>query len=353
MTVARVENPPNPWQTTHVEWLGEPPPAALEVFVDHTREILSRNDSPDIPFTFSVNPYRGCMHACAYCYARPTHEYLGFGAGTDFDRRIVIKPEAPRLLTVAFEHRSWTGELVVFSGNTDCYQPVEASYRLTRACLEVCRTYRNPVAIITKSPLVERDIDVLRALAAHGAATVTVSVPFANPDHARAVEPCVPPPARRIEAIRRLAEAGIPVGVNVAPIIPGLNDAELVEVLERAHAAGARHAGMVMLRLPGPVAEVFERRIRAALPPSRAERILRRVEEVRGGRRNDPRFGTRMCGEGEYADVVSALFTSTCRRLGLVARTVGASMGPSPFRRPPPERGQLDLFGATDPPGAG
>jgi DNA repair photolyase len=337
MALARVDNPPNPWQSTRVEWVGEPPPATIEVYVDHTREILSRNDSPDIPFTYSVNPYRGCLHGCAYCYARPSHEYLSLGAGTDFDRKIVVKPQAATLLRTAFERRSWAGELVVFSGNTDCYQPLEASYRLTRACLEVCLDFRNPVGIITKSPLVERDVDVLSGLAAHGAVSVTVSVPFANPEHARAVEPYVPPPARRLEAIRRLADAGIPVSVNVAPIIPGLNDAEMVEVLERAYEAGARRAGSIMLRLPGPVAGVFEARIRASLPPSRAERILRRVEEVRGGGRNDPRFGSRMRGEGEYADVVAALFKSTCRRLGYTnAQAEPSAPAASPFRRPPP-----------------
>ncbi len=252
------------------------------------------------------------------------------------------------MLRTAFERRSWAGELVVFSGNTDCYQPLEASYRLTRACLEVCLDFRNPVGIITKAPLVERDLDVLSGLAAHGAVSVTVSVPFANPEHARAVEPYVPPPARRLEAIRRLADAGIPVGVNVAPIIPGLNDAEMVEVLERAYEAGARRAGSIMLRLPGPVAAVFEARVRASLPPSRAERILRRVEEVRGGGRNDPRFGSRMRGEGEYADVVAALFRSTCRRLGYAnAQAEPSPPATSPFRRPPaavPQGAQMRLL---------
>ncbi len=310
-----VSNPPNPWSDTAIEWIGEPPPARLKVFVDATREILSHNDSPDIPFTWSVNPYRGCIHGCAYCYARPTHEYLGFGAGTDFERSIVIKPEAPALLSKAFARKSWRRELVVFSGNTDCYQALEASYRLTRGCLEACVAHRNPVAIITKSPLIERDLDVLTALDRVARVRVTVSVPFADVEQARALEPYVPPPARRLETIRRLAEAGLQVGVNVAPIIPGLSDDQMPRVLEAARAAGARWAGFTMLRLPGPVEVVFEERLRAKLP-DRAERVLHRVEETRGGRRYDPRFGHRMRGEGKYAETIAALFSASCARLG-------------------------------------
>lgn len=343
MSLARVDNPPNPWSSTHVEWLGEPPEQPLEVYFDRTRDILSTNNSPDIPFRYSVNPYRGCFHGCAYCYARPTHEYLSFGAGTDFDRRIVVKPEAATLLRQAFDKRSWAGELVVFSGNTDCYQPVEASFRLTRACLEVCRDYRNPVGIITKSPLVERDLDVLKDLARDARLTVTVSIPFSDAAHARAMEPAVPPPARRLETIKRLADAGIPVGVNVAPVIPGLSDAQMVEVLERAQAAGATWAGTILLRLPGPVAEVFEQRLRAALP-DRAERVLARVRETRGGALNQAAFGTRMSGEGEYARTIAALFKQTCKRLGLVSRAEPTPEPETTFKRPVVDSGQMLLL---------
>src|SRR5207253_3655021 len=174
MLARPIANPPNPWLSTEVEYLDEIPPAELEVYEDHTREILSHNDSPDVGFTWSVNPYRGCFHACAYCYARPTHEYLSLGAGTDFDRKIVVKPEAPALLRAAFARKSWRRETVVFSGVTDCYQPLEASYRLTRGCLEVCVAHRNPAALITKSALVERDVDVLVALGRAAEAHVTV-----------------------------------------------------------------------------------------------------------------------------------------------------------------------------------
>ncbi len=341
MALQRVDNPPNPWSATAVEFIGPPPSARLEVDVDHTREILSRNDSPDIFFTWSVNPYRGCFHGCAYCYARPTHEHLSFGAGSDFERRIVVKPEAPALLEQAFGRRGWKGELVVFSGNTDCYQPLEANYRLTRACLAVCHRFRNPVGLITKAPLIERDIDLLAALARDAHCTVTISIPFADPVHARALEPSVPPPARRFETIRRLAEAGVPVGVNVAPLIPGLTDAQVGEILTRAREAGATWAGTVMLRLPGPVAEVFEQRLRATLP-GRAERVLRRLAEVRGGSLNDPRFGSRMQGEGIYADAVLTLFRQTCRRLGLGRPPDAPPV--SPFRRPGRGGQQLSLL---------
>src|SRR2546428_9101507 len=207
-----ISNPPNPWLSTEVEYLDEIPPAKLEVYEDHTREILAHNDSPDVGFSWSVNPYRGCFHACAYCYARPTHEYLGLGAGTDFERKITVKPQAPQLLREAFERPSWKGELVVFSGVTDCYQPLEASYRLTRGCLEVCAEYRNPAGIITKSPLIERDLDVLQQLQRDARVSVSVSIPIWDRGHAHAIEPYVATPQRRMKAIERLAAAGLDVG---------------------------------------------------------------------------------------------------------------------------------------------
>ena len=202
MLLRPVANPPNPFATTELEYLdGEPPGARLQVFEDHSRSILATNDSPDVGFKWSVNPYRGCFHACAYCYARPTHEYLSLGAGTDFDRKIVVKPHAAALLREAFEKPSWKGELVVFSGVTDCYQPLEASYALTRGCLEVCAEYKNPVGVITKSPLIERDIDVLTSLAEVADLSVTISIPFWDVDKARAIEPYVATPQRRMHTV--------------------------------------------------------------------------------------------------------------------------------------------------------
>jgi DNA repair photolyase len=290
------------------------------------------------------------------CYARPGHEYLSFGAGTDFERKIVVKPRAPELLREAFDKKSWKGDLVVFSGVTDCYQPLEASYRLTRGCLEVCADYRNPVGIITKAPLIERDIDVLVRLHEVARVGVSISVPFWDPEKARAIEPFVATPQRRIKTIARLAEAGLDVGVNVAPVIPGLGDEDMAEILTAAAAAGARRAGFIFLRLPGPVKEVFQERIRANLP-LRAERILSRVREARKGKLNDPRFGKRMEGEGPYADAAYALFDQTCKKLGLNQRerpmssrhapdaTIAADDTPATtFQRPPRAGDQLKLL---------
>lgn len=332
-----VQNPPNPWHATAVDWLGDPPSTELEVFFDRSRSILSKNDSPDIPFTWSVNPYRGCYHGCAYCYARPTHEYLDFGAGTDFERKLVVKPDAPALLAQAFARPSWRGELIVFSGNTDCYQPLEASYRLTRACLELCRAHQNPVGIITKSTLIERDIDVLVELP-H--VEVRVSIPFLDPEVARAMEPYVPKPARRLETVARLAAAGVPVGINIAPVIPGLSDAEVPALLEAAHAAGARTFGLTMLRLPGPVAAVFEARLRALLP-LKADKVLHQIEACRAGARTNSRFGERMRGQGPRWQVVEELASQTARRLGY--RASRAPPEPSTFRRPAQPGSQLTL----------
>jgi DNA repair photolyase len=337
-----VSNPPNPWLTSEVEYLEDPPPARLEVYEDHTREVLAHNDSPDLGFTWSINPYRGCFHACAYCYARPFHEYLGFGAGTDFDRKITVKPEAPRLLREAFEKPNWKGELIVFSGVTDCYQPLEASYRLTRGCLEVCAEYRNPVAIITKSPLIERDVDVLQALAKVTNVGVTVSIPLWNREHAHAIEPQVASPQRRMQIIARLAAAGLDVGVNVAPMIPGLGDEDIARILEEAAAAGARRAGFVFLRLPGSVATVFEQRLREKLP-LRADRVLARVREARGGKLYDSRWGVRGRGEGRYAEAARALFEATAKRVGLATSSMYSEEATT-FRRPERAGHQLPLL---------
>jgi DNA repair photolyase len=318
MRAVPLSNPPNPWATTEVEYLEAAPEVRLEVYEDHTRNILARNDSPDVGFSYSVNPYRGCFHACAYCYARPSHEYLSMGAGTDFDRKIVVKLRAPELLRAAFAKRTWTKETVVFSGVTDCYQPLEASYRLTRGCLEVCAEVANPVGIITKAPLVERDVDVLQTLARQcgpSAVHVTVSIPFWDAEKARAIEPYVATPQRRLRIIETLAHAGIAVGVNIAPIIPGLNDQDIPRILSAARDAGATHAGSVLLRLPGSVKAVFEERLRAALPLS-ADRVLHRIRETRGGELYDPRFGARGRGEGAYALAIRTLFETSARRLG-------------------------------------
>jgi len=312
-----VANPPNPFARSTFEYeLEENPGAPLQVFEDRTRSILARNDSPDVGFEWSVNPYRGCHHGCLYCYARPGHEYLSFGAGSDFERKIVVKPEAPALLREAFDRRSWKGDLVMFSGVTDCYQPLEHALRLTRGCLEVCLEYRNPVAIITKSPVIERDVELLAELSRVARCRVTVSVPFWQPEHAKAMEPYVTTPARRMKIVETLAKAGVPVGVSVSPIVPGLNDQDIGDVLEAAKDAGASHAFYVLLRLPGSVKAVFESALRERLP-LRAEKVLRRLREAHGGMLYDARWGARQSGEGVYAKTIEALFTRTVERLGL------------------------------------
>ncbi len=327
-----MENPPNPYETEYRQWLEPPPAAQVEVYEERARSILSENDSPDIGFRWSVNPYRGCQHACAYCYARPTHEYLNLGAGTDFETKLIAKVNAPELLRAAFSRRGWQGESVCFSGVTDCYQPIEASYGLTRRCLEVCREFANPVSIVTKGCLVLRDAGLLAELNRVAEAVVFVSVAFADDATARSLEPQAPPPSRRMEAIRALAAAGVPVGVMVAPIIPGLNDKEIPTILRRAAESGARTAAYVPLRLPGSVAPVFLSRLHEAMP-QRARRIESRIREMRGGRLNDPRFGKRMKGEGPYWESIRSLFRVTAQRCGL-------SLGAYSAAEPDPSSGE-------------
>lgn len=335
-----IANPPNPWASSAVEYLEEVPLAKVEIFEDATQSIIAKNDSPDLGFTYSVNPYRGCNHGCAYCFARPSHEYLSFGAGTDFDTKIVVKRDAARLLREAFDRPSWKGELLMFSGVTDCYQPLEASLRLTRGCLEVCAEYRNPVTMVTKGVLVERDVDVLQTLSRNASVHVSVSVPIFDQTLARAIEPGVATPKRRLQAIETLAKAGISVGVMVAPIIPGVSDEGMAHVLQAAREAGATSAGYVLLRLPSSVKTVFEERIRAALP-LRAEKILHRVRETRNGKLYDSRFGVRGRGEGKYADAIADVFENTTRRLGFSPRGWGAA---ATFTRPAKVVPQLSLF---------
>jgi DNA repair photolyase len=337
-----VSNPPNPWASTHVEWLEEPPPATLSIFEEEARSVLSENDSPDLSFRFSVNPYRGCLHACAYCYARPSHQYLGWGAGTDFDRKIVVKTNAPEVLRAEMMRRSWRGDTIVFSGNTDCYQAVEASYGLTRRCLEVCAEMRNPVGVITKSALVRRDVDVLATLARTARVLVHLSIPFADDDTARRIEPYASRPSHRFEAMEMLSAAGIPTGLALAPVIPGLNDTHIPRLLERAKAAGATRAFMAPLRLPKEVLPVFDERLEAAFP-ERAAKVRNAVREMRRGKMNEAAFGARFRGEGARWHAVGALFEAHCRRLGLNAARLGEEGSPrvtpgeelpTTFRRP-------------------
>src|SRR5437016_9591490 len=310
-----IANPQNPFESHHRELLEPPSQVTLEVYEDETRDILSRNESPDLPFRWSLNPYRGCFHACSYCYARPSHEYWGFGAGTDFDSKIVIKRQAPALLRDVFHKASWRGELIVFSGNTDCYQPLEATYGLTRACLEVCAEFRNPVGIITKAALILRDLDVLRQLTEVATLTVNISVPFADNEMAHNVEPQAPSLTTRLLTIKTLAEAGIRTSVSLAPVIPGLNDDQMMEILQSARQAGAQDAFYSLVRLSGSVEPVFLERM-AALYPDRIKKITHRLREVRGGMLNRTAFFERHTGKGPYAAMLEDLFTVSKRKAG-------------------------------------
>jgi DNA repair photolyase len=340
--VRRVSNPPNPWDTVHAEWLGEPPAAELEVFEEEAKSIISENESPDVGFRFSVNPYRGCFHACAYCYSRPTHQYLGWGAGTDFDRKIVVKVNAPELLRKAMIRRSWTGDTLVFSGVTDCYQPLEAVYGITRRCLEVCAEFRNPVGIVTKGALVRRDTDVLSALAREAGAVVYVSIPFADDRTARLIEPNASSASLRFETLARLSEAGIRTGVSVSPVIPGLNDSDIASVLARAREAGAKSAFLTLLRLPAEVLPVFRERLAEAFP-DRAARVWSNLRQTRGGKENESRFGARMEGVGPRWEAIESLFEIECRRLGFNREAHEDRPRTVTFRRPgPAQRGLFD-----------
>lgn len=335
----QIANPPNPFESRHRELLEPAGSPQLRVYADETREILSRNDSPDLPFRWSLNPYRGCFHACAYCYARPTHEYWGFGAGTDFESKIVVKEDAPRLLRQHFERPGWRGELILFSGNTDCYQPLEAEYGLTRACLQVCAEYRNPVAIITKGALVLRDLDVLLQVQREAWLMVYFSIPFASDEMARKVEPQAPTTTKRFATMKGLADAGISTGISIAPIIPGLNDDRMAELLDRAHDAGACTATSSLLRLSGSVEPVFLDRMREAFP-ERIGKITSRLREVRSGAITERRFFRRQVGQGNYWEMIDQLFALSKRRAGFSDER--AMDIPRTFRRPGGE--QVSLF---------
>lgn len=314
------------------------PPVRTTFYRDTSRSILARNDSPDVPFTCSLNPYRGCEHGCIYCYARPSHEYLGFSAGLDFETRIMVKLDAPELLEKTFRSKTWKPQVVAFSGNTDCYQPVERVLGLTRRCLEVSLRFRNPASIVTKNSLVLRDLDVLREMARFRIVHVMVSITSLNPELIRVMEPRATAPAQRLETIEELARAGIPVGVNAAPIIPGLTDEEIPSILKAAAERGASHAGSILVRLPGAVKPLFLDWL-ARNFPERKEKILNRIRDTRRGTLTDSRFHSRMTGEGEIARTIESLFELHAKRYGLECRWHALST--DAFRRPPALQGDL------------
>jgi DNA repair photolyase len=310
-------NPPNRFEALHLE-RDEPDDggAPTTYYRDASRTILAENDSPDVGFRFSVNPYRGCEHGCIYCYARPTHEYLGFSAGLDFERRIMVKENAPDLLRATFASARWEPQMVALSGNTDCYQPVERRLGLTRRCLEVFLEFRNPVGVITKSALVARDADLLAALAADGAAHVFCSITTLDPELARRMEPRTAQPAQRLQALATLAAAGVPTGVMIGPVVPGLNDVEIPRILAAAAAVRARSAAWVLLRLPKPVDALFTSWVEQQYP-ERAGKVLSHIRATRAGRMSDTTFGRRKRGQGEYAEQIAGLFAVAARKHGL------------------------------------
>ncbi|MDQ3000896.1 MAG: PA0069 family radical SAM protein [Fibrobacterota bacterium] len=315
--VRQEANPENRFDSIKVEWDdGVELPQTLRIHNETAKSIVSENDSPDIPFRYSVNPYRGCAHACAYCYARPSHEYLGLGAGTDFDTQIYAKTNAAELLRKKLSSKSWVREPITFSGVTDCYQPAEAKLKLTRACLEVCLEYRQPVSIITKSSLILRDLDLLIELDSLAGVGAVLSIPFADEATARLMEPFAAPPDLRFRTLEKLSRAGIRTGISLGPVIPGLNDSDIPSLLARAKECGATFAFYVMLRLPGSVREVFLERVKTHLP-EKAGKIEHHIREVRGGGLYKNGFGDRMTGTGTMADMVEKLFRIHSRKYGL------------------------------------
>lgn len=337
-----VENPPN--RFIPLQYVADPdcppddaPAPHTRFFRDASRSIIASNDSPDIGFSHSVNPYRGCEHGCSYCYARPYHEYLGLSSGLDFESQIFVKEDAPELLRKEFMAKSWQPTCLLFSGVTDSYQPIERKLEVTRRCLQVCAEFRNPVGIVTKNALVTRDADILADLAADNASIVFISLTTLDPELAGKLEPRASRPAARLEAIATLRKAGIPVGVMTAPMIPGLNDHELPALLSAAKDAGAQFAAFTMVRLPMAVGSVFAEWLDRHYP-DRKEKVLGRIRELHEGRLNDVRFGKRMSGDGEIASATHKLFRMTKNRLGFTAKP--SKLNTSAFRRP----GERSLF---------
>jgi DNA repair photolyase len=307
------------------------PAPRTQFFKDSTRSIIAHNTSPDVGFELSINPYRGCEHGCVYCYARPTHEYLGLSAGLDFKSKILIKQDAPELLRTALSSSRWQPKPLALSGVTDPYQPVERTARVTRGCLEVLAEFRHPVVVVTKNFLVTRDVDLLADLASHGASKVAISITTLDPVPQRSMEPRTSSPVRRLDAIEQLARAGVPVAVFLAPLIPGLNEHEIPAILDAAAERGASEASCVPLRLPHGVKEIFldwlDRHV-----PDRKDKVVNQILAMRGGRLNDPRLGSRMKGQGPLAKQVLQFFQVARRKAGLDGPR--AELSSNAFRRP-------------------
>jgi DNA repair photolyase len=323
------------------EYLAELDRPPTEYFPDTSESVVAENDSPDIGFRYSVNPYRGCAHGCSYCYARPYHEYLGFSSGLDFETKVLVKHRASELLREWLARPAWQPETIAFSGVTDCYQPAEREFQLTRRCLEVAAECRQPVGIITKNALVTRDLDVLQLLAAHRAVRVCVSITTLDAKLARAMEPRTSSPEARLRTIQQLSDAGIPAQLMLAPVIPGLNDSEIPVILKAAREAGAEAAGYVLLKLPQSVREIFLDWLQREYP-NRAGRVESLIRATRNGRLHDSQFGRRQVGIGNIAELIGDTFSLWRKRLRYREHT--EPLNREAFLPPRPSTGQLTLF---------
>ena len=346
------KNPANRFESVHLQpmqiesWDEDPEARSAKVptqwFVDRSQTLIRENQSEDIPFRYSMNPYRGCEHGCAYCYARPTHETLGLGAGLDFESKILVKQQAAKLLRRELCRAGWQSEPITLSGVTDCYQPIERGLKVTRSLLEVLVEARQAFAIITKNALVLRDIDLIQQAHAWNGVHVFLSVTSLRQELTKQLEPRTSAPAARLDAVRRLSALGIPVGVMVAPVIPGLNDEEVPAILKAAADAGAQSAAYILLRLPLSVQPVFVDWLDENVPPEHARRVLSRIEDCRQGRLNDSQWGVRMRGTGSYAEAIAATFQTFARKFNLDRRLPELSC--HEFRPPIDANGQKFMF---------
>jgi DNA repair photolyase len=328
------------WQRTEAD---DPPPLRTTVAIDTARSIIARNDSPDIPFEQSINPYRGCEHGCVYCFARPTHAYLGLSPGLDFETRLFAKTAAPELLRAELAKPGYRCRIIALGANTDPYQPIEREYRITRGILEVLQEFEHPVCIVSKSALVTRDLDILAPMAAKGLASVAISITTLDRDLARHLEPRAATPPRRLETLKAISSAGIPTSVLASPMIPALNDHELEAVLEAARDAGASTAGYILLRLPLELTQLFEEWLEAHVP-AKAKHVMSLIRQSREGKTYRAEWGKRMTGTGAYAEMLGVRFEAACRRLGLNRRRDRVPLDTTRFRRPPQKGDQLALF---------
>lgn len=309
-------SPPNRFEKLHIEILdehrnymeeiGEERIIKTEFFNDHSKTIISKNDSPDLGFGCSINPYKGCEHGCIYCYARPTHEYLGFSSGLDFESKIMVKKNAPELLEKEFQNKNWVPQVIIFSGNTDCYQPVERKLQITRKCLEVFLKYKNPIGMITKNALIRRDADILSEMAKLELCAVTISITSLNKDLRRVMEPRTATPMQRLDTVKYLSERGIPVSVNIGPVIPGLNDEEIPDIVKAAAENGAYNTHSIILRLPWQVKELFCTWVETHFP-TKKDKILNRIRDMRGGSLYTSKFGERFKGDGKWPELISQI----------------------------------------------